>query len=197
MARTFQQAGNFLIPLLSEPYLKTLKFKLVNPPDLSEPSIFVFWHGNMLAGWYLFRHKGFYALISKSKDGDILTRLLEKWKYNVVRGSSSKGGKEALAELKNGLVRGESCVMTPDGPRGPAKEFKNGALILSLETGAPIIPVKVTYASSKVLDKSWDKFAIPLPFSSCEIIYGEKFFYTEYLEAEKLGLFKGSLSRQM
>ena len=80
----------------------------------------------MLLGWWLFRDKNFSALVSQSKDGEILTNILNSWGYNVMRGSSSKGGKKALEELISVSLK-SSVVMTPDGPRGPAGVSPTGA----------------------------------------------------------------------
>jgi lysophospholipid acyltransferase (LPLAT)-like uncharacterized protein len=151
----------------------------------------------MLIGWWLFKDKKAAALVSQSKDGDILNKLLKKWKYQVVRGSSSKDGKEAIQELIK-LINGDhSAVITPDGPRGPVKEMKNGIFIISNKSKIPIIPVKIIYLKKKVLNKSWDKFEIPLPFSQCNVYFGEKYFYEKYLTDDELNDFKKNISKEM
>ena len=175
-------------------YLSTVRFKVTNEPAYSENSVFIFWHSKMLTGWKLFKGKGYDALVSQSKDGDILYKILKKWGYRVTRGSSSKGGKEALRDL---LKSGNSIVMTPDGPRGPAKVIKNGALILSNRTSMPIIPVRIRSTRKKILANSWDRFEIPLPFSTCEITFGDKFYYPEYLNEPALSEFKQRIAEQM
>lgn len=150
----------------------------------------------MLIGWNLFKNKGYSALVSQSKDGQILSNILYKWNYDIVRGSSSKGGKEAIDTIINSK-NVNSIVITPDGPRGPSMEIKNGPLILSNKTSLPIIPVKVNYLNKRVLKKSWDKFEVPLPFSKCIISFGDEFFYKEYLPEDELKMFKNSLKAQM
>lgn len=151
----------------------------------------------MLLGWSLFKNKKSCALVSQSKDGEILSALLKKWNYKVSRGSSSKGGKVALNELIEAAKEDYSIIITPDGPRGPAKIIKNGALIVSNSSYLPIIPVKLAYHSKKVLIKSWDKFEIPYPFSKCEVIFGKEYFYPEYLNEEKLTEFKIKLANEL
>jgi lysophospholipid acyltransferase (LPLAT)-like uncharacterized protein len=151
----------------------------------------------MLIGWWLFKKDNFFALVSKSSDGDILSKLLNGWKYKVIRGSSSKGGKDALEHLIDEIDNGSSVVITPDGPRGPENKIKNGALIISNKTGFPIIPIKINYLKKKILLKSWDKFEIPLPFSKCEVSFGCSFYYKEFLYDDKLVNFKFELSSQM
>lgn len=151
----------------------------------------------MLIGWYLFKGKKYSALVSKSKDGDTLTRILKKWKYNVTRGSSSKGGKEAVTKIIEEIKGTTSVVITPDGPRGPIYEVKNGPLVVANKTGYPVIPVKIVMGKKKTLNKSWDDFEIPLPFSKCTVEFGNKMYYPEYLDESQLGQFKNDLSLQM
>lgn len=192
-----QRAGLKILPNAINTYLKTIQFRIHNMPDSSKKYIFIFWHSKMLTGWHLFKGRGYSALVSQSEDGEILSNILVKWKYQITRGSSSKGGKEALRELKDFLNNGNSVVMTPDGPRGPAKEIKNGALILSYETSIPILPVKIIYNKKKILERSWDKFEIPLPFSGCEVYFGNEFHYNKYLNEDELKKFKRRLSEEM
>lgn len=151
----------------------------------------------MLLGWYIFRNKNYAAMVSQSKDGDILTNILKKWNFIIIRGSSSKGGKEALSEI-NSLVRsGKSAVITPDGPKGPPNEIKNGALIISNECDVPVIPLKIFYHKKKIFFKSWDKFELPLPFTKCDVHFGNKYYYKKYLDESGLKKHKESLSNEM
>ncbi len=151
----------------------------------------------MLIGWWLFKNKKYAALVSKSKDGELLSGVLKKWNYMLVRGSSSKGGKEALAILNDAVRENNSAVITPDGPRGPAGEIKNGVFIISNECGIPIIPVKVIYHKKKILTKSWDNFEIPLPFSRCDVYFGNEYRYEKYLDDDELNSLKKKISNEM
>jgi len=187
----------FILPVLLPFYLMTVRVKISSNNIADKAAIFILWHNKMLIGWRLFKGKKYLALVSQSKDGEILNTLLERWKYNVIRGSGSKGGKEALEEIISNHREYRSVVITPDGPRGPAGEIKNGALMISNKTGLPIIPVSITYSRSKILSKSWDKFEIPLPFSKCEVRFGDEFHYGEYLPEPKLTEFKETLAKQM
>ncbi len=190
--------GNFLskhiYPSIIYLYLKTLRIKLLN--EFPEKGIFIFWHSDMLAGWLTFKNKIFTALISKSKDGEILTNILQKLNYKIVRGSSSKDGKLALEEIFNDSKL-KSVVLTPDGPRGPERVIKNGALILSNKLNIPVIPVKINFSNYIELKKSWDKFKIPYPFSKCEIKFGNAYYYTEYLEINELNNLKNKISLEL
>ncbi|MBN8570714.1 MAG: lysophospholipid acyltransferase family protein [Ignavibacteria bacterium] len=186
-----------LLPFLIKALISTLKIKITNRDALNKPAVFIFWHSQMLAGWSIFRNRKSCALVSQSKDGEILSALLKKWNYKVSRGSSSKGGKEALRDLINASHEDYSIVITPDGPRGPAEQIKNGALIVANECSIPIIPVKIIYSSKKILLKSWDKFQIPYPFSKCTVIFGNEYFYPEYLDEVKLTEFKNKLASEL
>jgi lysophospholipid acyltransferase (LPLAT)-like uncharacterized protein len=189
--------GNKILPIIINLYLKLIFKKISNQPKDFTKKIFVFWHKNMLVGWWLFKDRNPIALVSKSEDGEILSSILRKWNYQVTRGSSSKGGKEAVKELIEKTRTGNPVIITPDGPRGPLKEFKNGPLIVSLEGKYEIIPVNISYSKKIILTGSWDKFEIPLPFSKCKITYGSIFCYKEYLYEKDLLNFKKLICDQM
>ena len=186
-----------VLPLLINLLIKTLRIKIHNKPSEDKKYIFIFWHSQMLLGWWLFKDRKAAALVSKSKDGDILNRVLLKWNYKVIRGSSSKGGKEAIDIISGIVNKNNSAVLTPDGPRGPAREIKNGALIISNRCGVPVIPVKIIFHSKKVLAKSWDKFEIPFPFSKCEVNFGNEYYYGKYLPENELNELKKAISNDM
>jgi lysophospholipid acyltransferase (LPLAT)-like uncharacterized protein len=137
--------------------------------------VLAFWHGQMLLAWYLHRNKNFTALISKSKDGDLLEKILKHWKYNVVRGSSSKGGDVALGIMVDYARNNESVVITPDGPRGPLNKMKAGAVITAKKSKIPLILVGVGYKKKRIL-KSWDKFEIPKFFSAAKAVYSDPIY---------------------
>ena len=197
MKDIIQKLGITLLPDLTGILIRTLKIKIHNLPVGKENSIFIFWHSQMIIGWWLFKDKTFAAIVSTSKDGDILDNLLNKWNYKVVRGSSSRGGKEALQELINSAKNGNSVVLTPDGPRGPANEMKNGAFIISNKCKIPIIPVRIVFHKKKILEKSWDRFEIPMPFSKCDVYFGNKYNYDTFLDDDKLAEFKKNISVEM
>jgi lysophospholipid acyltransferase (LPLAT)-like uncharacterized protein len=145
--------------------VKTLRVEWNGAP-LPDNAVVAFWHSKMLAGWWLAR-KNAVALVSQSKDGERLAKILQKWDYALVRGSSSKDGREALeraiALVKDGTV--SRLVITPDGPRGPKEVMKRGAFIAAKELDVPFIFLEIAYGNAKVLSKSWDKFEVPYPLS--------------------------------
>ncbi len=134
--------------------------------------VVAFWHGKMFLGWYLQKDFNFSALVSQSKDGAVLSNLLSKWGYNVTRGSSHIGGKEALEIMVNCANNGNSFAITPDGPRGPVKKLKAGAVVLAKKCNIKLFLIGVGY-KKKVTLKSWDSFEIPLPFTKVTVIYSD------------------------
>lgn len=149
--------------------VKTLRFKWSGEP-LPDKCVVAFWHSKMVAGWFLSRTDSV-ALVSPSKDGNYLTSVLKKWKYLVVRGSSSKKGMEALLEAIEMVKGGKAkrIVITPDGPRGPKEEFKRGAFIAAKELGLPLVFLHIKYRDGMKFMKSWDRFELPYPFSVVEV----------------------------
>lgn len=126
-----------------------------------EPAVVAFWHGDMLPVWKYFASRRPYALVSQSRDGGLLTRLLESWGYTVIRGSSSKGSKEAWTNLVT-VARQKRVLITPDGPRGPARVLKAGAVVAAHRAGVPLYLCRV-HCRTAIHGTHWDHFLIPLP----------------------------------
>jgi lysophospholipid acyltransferase (LPLAT)-like uncharacterized protein len=140
-----------------------------------KPVVFTLWHGRLLPPTYHHRDQGVVTLVSLHRDGEYITRAVRRWGYVAVRGSTSRGGLEALRELIRHVKQGRSLAITPDGPRGPFQKMKPGPAIIAQRTGAPIIPVGAA-ASRGWFFGSWDRFLIPRPFARCQIAYGEPVF---------------------
>ena len=136
------------------------------------PFLFCLWHGRILLPIYRHRNAGHVAMVSLSADGDPTARVLESLGYGTVRGSSTRGGREAFHALAD-VVRGGTCgAIIPDGPRGPARQMKPGILYLAQLTGVPILPVSASARPARLLG-SWDRFLLPAPFARAVIVYGE------------------------
>lgn len=167
--------------------LKTIKVNdesIKKLDDENKNYILAFWHGTMLLSWYLHGNPNVAALISKSKDGDLLAKILKHWNYNVVRGSSSTGGDIALAIMIDFAKNDYSVTITPDGPRGPVHKFKAGAVITAKKSEVPLILAGVGYQKKKVLS-NWDKFEVPYFFSKAKIVYSEPIFIGANLSYEE------------
>jgi len=111
------------------------------------------------------------ALISASRDGDLLSDAIQRFDYDVIRGSSSKLGATAILQLSDVLTNRGDVVITPDGPRGPAYHLGPGIIFLAQKTGAAVLPMNMEYSSCWRV-KSWDRFIIPRPFSKVRVIIG-------------------------
>lgn len=140
----------------------------------SEGKSFIYglWHTNVILTPYLLRKEKFFGLVSKSKDGEMITRVLRHFNNDAIRGSSSKGGVQGLRNIIKTLQKGHTIAITPDGPRGPALELKEGIIYAARASGVPIIPFYYAATSQWVLHKSWDEHIIPKPFSTLIISYG-------------------------
>jgi lysophospholipid acyltransferase (LPLAT)-like uncharacterized protein len=184
--RTFARLAGNLIHL----WVRTLRITASSETEkhLSRaegPTLFVLWHNRLfvvaeIARTYR-RGRPLHALISTSKDGAWLTEFFATVGLSAVRGSSSKGGREAARELVQVLKEGGDGGITPDGPRGPCYVAKPGALIVARRSGATVVLLGVAYASAWRL-RSWDKFYLPLPFS--RVHFSARIFSASDLEAE-------------
>jgi lysophospholipid acyltransferase (LPLAT)-like uncharacterized protein len=134
--------------------------------------IYAFWHGHLLYLMYRYRGSGVYILVSQSRDGEVLSRILQRFGLPTIRGSSSRGGRRSLLALVRRVRAGASVGIAPDGPRGPRHHAQSGLIILARLAEAPIIPVAVG-ARWKIEFRSWDRFLLPLPGSRVVVAYGE------------------------
>ncbi len=149
--------------------VRTLRLKW-HGDALPAHAVITFWHSRMIAGWWVVRHKAV-ALVSQSKDGSYLSRILSSWGYRLVRGSSGKSGMQALEEAIE-IIRSNSAdriIITPDGPRGPSEIFKRGAFIAANQLQRPLFFLEIRYRKAITFTKSWDRFRLPLPFSSVSV----------------------------
>ena len=167
----------------------TVRIERSGQDNLSEfrkakmPIIFVFWHGRLLPLVYAHRHQGVTALVSEHDDGEYITRILERCGFETVRGSSTRGGVGGLRGLIRSAQRGHDLALTPDGPQGPNRAMKPGALVVARLTGLPLVPVGVGGTSTWIAN-SWDCFMVPKPFSTVRIAYGHPRFISR--EADQL-----------
>lgn len=139
--------------------------------DRGVPCFMVIWHGRLLPAGYYHRGRGMVGLVSRSEDGEYIARVLRRWGYEAVRGSSSRGGVPALREIVRLARAGRTIAVTPDGPRGPRQRLKPGVLAAARATGLPLVPVAAG-ADRAWWFESWDRFLVPKPFSRIRVAYG-------------------------
>jgi len=137
--------------------------------------IYASWHQRLFYQIHRLRRRRITVMISQSRDGEYIARLVNWLGLRDVRGSSTRGGVDALKDLVRSIRNGSNGGMIPDGPTGPAREAKIGTIILSRMTGAPIIPISWGADRCWVFN-SWDRFMIPKPFARISYCYGEPIF---------------------
>lgn len=162
----------------------------------------VYWHAQQLLPLkHLLdcRHFGLKLgfLISPSVDGEVPALLVRRVGGTVIRGSSNMTGARALRDYYEAIAKhGVSPSITPDGPRGPRREAKPGAILVSQLSGKPIVPM--AYAASRVwLFPTWDRFVLPLPFSRAVLAIGEPFVVPRGLDAAGLQGWQDELGRRL
>ena len=160
------------------------------------PFLLGIWHGRFWVFVYLFRRKGIVALVSQHLDGEMIARTLLRLGYRTVRGSSTRGGKEAFHRMVTALRQGQPGVVIPDGPRGPRHQLKPGIIYMAQQTGVPIIPLTFS-ARWAIRFNSWDRFVLPLPFSRVFVKVGSPFYVPSGADQRTLVRLKQELERRM
>ena len=145
--------------------------------DSGRHLIISFWHDQLLLMIKGYRGPGIKNLISPSMDGELLARTMEYFGQGAVRGSSSRGGRQAFRELVTLTAENVDLVVTPDGPKGPRHQLKDGVVQLARISGRPIIPL--AYVCSRGYRfRSWDRFLFPFPFARAVYCYGTPQFFS-------------------
>jgi lysophospholipid acyltransferase (LPLAT)-like uncharacterized protein len=135
-------------------------------------AVFTFWHGRIFPATYYFRNRGIVVMTSQNLDGEGIAQCIERFGFGVARGSSSRGGFRALAQLVRDIRRGKDAGFTIDGPRGPRYIAKQGPILLAFKTGAAVFCFHISM-KHKIQLKSWDEFQIPLPFTPAVVLQAE------------------------
>lgn len=177
------------IKLVGRHHLDQLKEK-------KTPFIYVSWHGRILLPIYVHRHQNITSIASLHADGEMMAQTVHRLGYRTVRGSSTRGGKEAFHNMVDVLNQNGTGAMIPDGPRGPRHYLKPGTIYLSQQTGAYLLPITFS-TKRKIQFKSWDRFIIPLPFSKSVVVYGAPIHIPPNLSAEELEHLRAAFQEDM
>jgi len=161
-----------------------------------ERCIYALWHCRMLPLIYAYRGLGVAALVSRSRDGELIAGVIERIGYVAARGSSSRGGQLGFNELVRFAADGRSLTITPDGPRGPREVVKPGLVRLASLTGLPVLPVASASRGAWVL-RSWDGFRVPRPFATVWISYGEPVSVPAGLDEAGIEAWRGVLEQAL
>lgn len=151
-------------------------------PDFQVPAIFVFWHEYMAAPFYLRGNCNIAMLISQHRDADALSVAARYSGFETVRGSTRRGGATAIFKLRR-KSRQMNLAITPDGPRGPRRILAPGAIYLASNLQIPLIAIGLGYDRSWRLP-TWDRFAIPKPFSRCRSVVSPRIYIPENLDRQ-------------
>jgi len=164
-------AGYVVIGLIC----RTVRWRSVGDSHLDEilqsgkRAIFTFWHGRIFPATYYWRHRGIVVMTSMNLDGEAIARCIHRFGFGSARGSSSRGGLRALAEMARLIQHGRDAAFTIDGPRGPRYVAKQGPVLLARKTGAAIFCFHISM-KHKIQLNSWDHFQIPIPFTQAVVL---------------------------
>jgi lysophospholipid acyltransferase (LPLAT)-like uncharacterized protein len=177
-----------VVPVLAGLYLNfvgwTGKITIKNKEILEQTKkqyknfIYALWHCQEILLIFLHRNQKIYALVSKSKDGEYMNRILQRFGYMTIRGSTSTGAAMSVRSLIRCAKQGNSIALTPDGPKGPPRKIKHGITYLAQKASVPIIPIACAL-SRKLIINNWEPYMVPLPWTKGIVIYGNPIFVTE------------------
>ncbi len=182
-------------------WARTLRFEIEDRAGVvgrrvTENYIGALWHNRLLVFPFVLRRflpqRHGAALISASRDGDLIADVVQRFGYDVIRGSSSRLGASALLQITGVLMSGSDVVITPDGPRGPAYELGPGIIFLAQKSGAAVVPMNLEYSHCWRLG-SWDRFIVPRPFAKVRVLINRPYRVTatttpEEFESERVSL---------
>lgn len=173
---------NFIIPLLA--YLtikflnKTLRLKVIGEDKVRQLKqegkgiIYAFWHGRQMMLVPYMANRQIVVMVSLSRDGEYQSKILKRFGYKICRGSYSRGGIKGLLGVIKELKAGLDAGFAVDGPRGPLYQPKEGVILAAKKGNDYIVPVTASAKKKWILEKAWDKFLIPYPFTQGIIIFG-------------------------
>lgn len=130
-----------------------------------------FWHSRIFFISYLFKGWKSAIMVSSSEDGEYIAQVLQRQGHDTVRGSSTRHGARAMAGIVRRMNNGQPAGIVPDGPQGPRQKIQPGIISLSKKTGFPIVSITYSAKRRKVF-RSWDRFVLPMPFTSITVVYG-------------------------
>ena len=141
--------------------------------DEKPPCVAIFWHDRIILTTYFWRFSNFAAMVSQSFDGEYVARISQRFGHGIARGSSTRGGTNALRKMIRLLKKEKfSLTLTIDGPKGPRYEIKTGALLLAKTTGVPLVPILIEPRNFWSL-RTWDRIQIPKPFTTAKVFVGD------------------------
>ncbi len=203
--RNIKDVPNFvykILGLIIKLWRKSLRFEICDPSNMynsEKPFVLTFWHNKLLFMALSLSSTTvdkLFAMVSPSRDGEYISKLLAEFRVKTVRGSTSKRAAGALIEAIKLSRSGNNIALTPDGPRGPLYTVHPGAIIIASKTGVPIVPVSINFSSFWTL-KSWDKFQIPKPFCKLTMVIGEPIIIPKKLNEDEMEKYQSILKERL
>jgi lysophospholipid acyltransferase (LPLAT)-like uncharacterized protein len=186
-------------------YFLTVRIETINEDALMQhldrggKGIAALWHQRIVAVIGYSKRFGNYmpsVMISKSRDGDLIADIFTRLNFRPVRGSSSRGGKQALTALVDDLAEHPFAAHILDGPRGPIGFVKPGLIVLAKQSGAPVIPVYASVSRAWVL-RSWDRCLVPKPFSKIVVRWGQPITVPKEMDEKAFEEMRSGIEKQM
>jgi lysophospholipid acyltransferase (LPLAT)-like uncharacterized protein len=168
----------------------TLKYEVVvedggPPAGWIQPAVWVFWHRCIVPATWFFRDRGIGVMTSSSFDGEYIARIVDRFGFEAVRGSSTRGGVRALLGMHTVIEDGRTAAFTIDGPKGPCYVAKPGPVLLARNTHTPLVAFHLAVQDAWVLN-SWDRLMIPKPFSRVALHISRTMTVPEQADMETL-----------
>lgn len=175
------RTASFIFSVVINLICKTIRFETEGWENFEQIErdgkvpILTYWHNRLFSFAYFWRKRNIVMMVSQSFDGNILSRLLQRQGFGVARGSSTRGGREALDEMISVMEKRIPTAITIDGPKGPMYVAKLGATLLAKKSGNPILPFSIECKKFWQI-KSWDKLQIPKPFFRAKLFIAKPIY---------------------
>jgi len=186
------KAMGFAIAWLVRLWIGTLRYRYrplganldPNQPNFQGRYLYAFWHENILVPDYHYGRRDIHVLISEHADGQLIAEACRHLGFRVVRGSATRGGARAIRQMVR-RSRSAHLAITPDGPRGPRRQVQPGVVYLAALTGLPIVPFGIAFERAWRMS-SWDRFAVPWPWSAAVCVTAAPIYVPENLRKDQL-----------
>lgn len=158
--------------------------------------IYATWHGRMVIPLYCRRNSDVSIIVSEHRDGELVTASVHASGNRTVRGSTTRGGAKALAQMIRLVKKGDKVCFTPDGPRGPRYTLQSGLVYVAAKTGVPVVPITGSARRAHYF-KSWDAFLLPMPFSKAFLVIGEPYIVTGGTDEENIEFHRREIEQRL
>lgn len=196
-----RRLAGFSVATLVRSWMASLDFKAalydetVDPArrDFQGPNLYIFWHENLVTPFFLRGHCRVAMLLSQHRDADWLAEAADFMGFGVIRGSTTRGGQAAIRQMTRQAGR-MNLAITPDGPRGPRRVLAPGAIYLASRMQIPLVAFGVGYDRPWRMP-TWDRFAVPRPFSRCRMVLGPRMLLPRELDRDGVEHYRQRVER--